>query len=334
MALIGAGASGFQIAPAIADEVAHLTIFQRTAQWMFPNPNYHETVGPGVQWALRHLPFYGRWYRFLLFWPACDGGLEAARIDPAYDDSDGRAVSETNEFTRQMFTDWIVSQIGDDDPDLLAKVIPDYPATGKRTLQDNGSWLTTLTRPDVDLVREGIDHIEADAVVTADGVRHDVDVIVFATGFQANRFLFPIEVVGRDGTVLAERWGERPSAYLGITVPGFPNLFCMYGPGTNLAHGGSLIFHSECQMRYITGCLDLLVSSGAKAMEPRPEVHDAYYQRTQQELKGLVWSHPSIRHSWFKNADGDIHVLSPWRLVDYWAWTKAPDPADFDVTAA
>ena len=122
-----------------------------------------------MQWALRHLPFYGRWYRFLLFWPACDGGLEAARIDPAYDDSDGRAVSETNEFTRQMFTDWIVSQIGDDDPDLLAKVVPDYPATGKRTLQDNGSWLTTLTRPDVDLVREGIDHIEADAVVTADG---------------------------------------------------------------------------------------------------------------------------------------------------------------------
>ena len=143
-----------------------------------------------------------------------------------------------------MFTDWIVSQIGDDDPDLLAKVIPDYPATGKRTLQDNGSWLTTLTRPDVDLVREGIDHIEADAVVTTDGVRHEVDVIVFATGFQANRFLFPIEVVGRDGAVLAERWGERPSAYLGITVPGFPNLFCLYGPGTNLAHGGSLIFHS------------------------------------------------------------------------------------------
>ena len=263
VALIGAGASGFQIAPAIAEEVEHLTVFQRTAQWMFPNPNYHEVVGPGVQWALRHLPFYGRWYRFLLFWPACDGGLAAARVDPAYDSSDGRAVSETNEFTRQMFTDWITSQIGDDHPDLLAKVIPDYPATGKRTLQDNGSWLQTLTRPDVDLVRTGIDHIEADAVVTEDGVRHEVDVIVFATGFQANRFLFPIEVVGRDGEVLAERWGDRPSAYLGITVPGFPNLFCMYGPGTNLAHGGSLIFHSECQMRYITGCLDLLLSSGA-----------------------------------------------------------------------
>src|ERR1019366_4677831 len=180
VAMIGAGASGFQIAPAIADRVGHLTVFQRTAQWMFPNPNYHERVGPGVRWALRHLPFYGRWYRFLLFWPGCDKGLAAARVDPDYPDQQ-RAVSESNEFTRQMFTDWITSQVGDD-PDLIAKVVPDYPATGKRTLQDNGSWLRTLTRDDVDLVRTGIDHIEADAVVTEDGVRHPADALAYATG--------------------------------------------------------------------------------------------------------------------------------------------------------
>ena len=260
VALVGAGASGFQIAPAIADRVEHLTVFQRTAQWMFPNPNYHERVGPGVQWALRHLPFYGRWYRFLIFWPACDGGLAAARVDPSYPDQQ-RAVSETNEITRQIFTEWITSQVGDD-PDLLTKVVPDYPATGKRTLQDNGSWLRTLTRDDVELVRDGIDHIEADAIVTESGERHEVDVIAYATGFHANRFLWPMEVVGRDGAVLADEWGDEPKAYLGITVPGFPNLFCMYGPGTNLAHGGSLIFHSECQMRYIVGCIDLLLRTG------------------------------------------------------------------------
>ena len=153
VAMIGAGASGFQIAPTIADDVDHLTVFQRTAQWMFPNPNYHAEVGPGVQWALRHLPFYGRWYRFLLFWPGCDKGLDAARVDPDYPDQQ-TAVSEINEITRIMFTDWIISQVGDD-PDLLAKVVPDYPATGKRTLQDNGSWLRTLTRDNVDLVRTG-----------------------------------------------------------------------------------------------------------------------------------------------------------------------------------
>jgi 4-hydroxyacetophenone monooxygenase len=330
VAVIGAGASGFQIVPTIAPDVAELTVFQRTAQWMFPNLNYHEKVGPGVQWALRHLPFYGRWYRFLLFWPGCDGGLAAAKIDPEWPHQD-RSVSERNDLTREMFTDWITSQVGDD-PDLVAKVVPDYPATGKRTLQDNGSWLRALTRDNVELVREGIDHIEPDAVVTVSGARYEVDLIVYATGFRANKFLWPMKIVGRDGAVLSELWGDSPSAYLGITVPSFPNLFCMYGPGTNLAHGGSLIFHSECQMRYISGCLDEMISGDLTAMEPRPEVHDEYYERTQRELEGLVWSSPAIRHTWYRNGEGKIHVLSPWRLVDYWSWTKAPDLDDFVVT--
>jgi 4-hydroxyacetophenone monooxygenase len=185
VAVIGAGASGFQIAPAIADDVEHLTVFQRTAQWMFPNPNYHAEVGPGVRWALRHLPFYGRWYRFLLFWPGCDKGSQAARVDPDYPDPQ-RAVSEINEITRLMFTEWITSQVGDDEG-LLAKVVPDYPATGKRTLQDNGSWLRTLTRDDVELVRTPIARIETDAVLTEDGVRHPADVIAYATGVRGQQ---------------------------------------------------------------------------------------------------------------------------------------------------
>ncbi len=327
VAMIGAGASGFQIAPTIAPVVDHLTVFQRTAQWMFPNPNYHATVGPGVRWALRHLPFYGRWYRFLIFWPGCDKGLEAARVDPDYPDQQ-RAVSETNEFTRQMFTDWIVGQVGDD-PELIAKVVPDYPATGKRTLQDNGAWLGALTRDNVDLVRTAIDHIEPDAVVTVDGERYPADVLVYATGFQATKVLAPMSIIGRDGVDLRELWGERPAAYLGITVPGFPNFFCMYGPGTNLAHGGSLIFHSECQMRYITRCLDALIVGGNRTMEPRRECYEDWHERSQREMRGLVWAQPSIEHSFFKNSAGEIHVLSPWRIVDYWSWTKEPDLADF-----
>lgn len=327
VAMIGAGASGFQIAPTIAPEVDHLTVFQRTAQWMFPNPNYHATVGPGVRWALHHLPFYGRWYRFLIFWPGCDKGLEAARVDPDYPDPQ-RAVSEMNELTRQMFTDWIVGQVGDD-PDLIAKVVPDYPATGKRTLQDNGAWLGALTRENVELVRTPIDFIEPDAVVTADGERYPADVLVYATGFRATEVLFPMAIVGRDGVDLRESWGERPAAYLGITVPGFPNFFCMYGPGTNLAHGGSLIFHSECQMRYITQCLESLIAGGHSTMEPRPERYEDWHEQSQREMRGLVWSQPSIEHSFFKNSAGEIHVLSPWRIVDYWTWTKEPDLTDF-----
>ena len=325
--MIGAGATGFQLAPAIADTVGRLTVFQRTAQWMFPNPDYHSTVGAGVRWALRHLPFYGRWYRFLIFWPGCDTGLAAARVDPDWPDQQ-RAVSEANDLARMMFTGWITSQCEGDDA-LAAKVIPDYPATGKRTLQDNGSWLRTLRRDNVDLVRCGVDHIEADAVVDADGVRHPADVLVYATGFKVNDFLGSLHVTGRGGVDLHQMWGPRPSAYLGITIPGFPNFFCMYGPGTNLASGGSLIFHSECQIRYIVGCIDLLLSSGRTAMEPRTEAYDDWYARSQAELKTMVWSQPSITHSFYKDARGVVHSLSPWRLVDYWAWTRDADPADF-----
>ncbi len=334
VAMIGAGATGFQIAPAICEQVEHLTVFQRSAQWMFPNPNYHETVGPGVRWALRHLPFYGRWYRFLLFWPGCDKGLEPARVDPDYRDPDGgqqHAISELSDGARAVFTDWIVSQIGDD-PELIAKVVPDYPATGKRTLQDNGSWLRTLTRDDVDLVRTPIDHIEADAVVTTDGERHPCDVIVWATGFHHTRVLWPVRIEGRGGAVLGDVWGDRPAAYLGMTVPGFPNLFLMYGPGTHLAHGASLIFNSECQMHYIRQCLEELIDGRHRTMEPLPEKLEDWHRRHQEEMAGLVWSQPSIEHSYFKNADGEIHTVMPFRVVDYWEWTREMDPADYTFT--
>ncbi len=335
VALIGAGASGFQIAPTIAPDVEQLTVFQRTAQWMFPNPNYHAKVGEGFKWALRHLPYYGRWFRFLIYWPSGhDNGLTGARVDPNYRDPESgdqhRAVSAGNDMTRQMFTAWIESQVGDD-KELLAKVVPDYPATGKRTLQDNGSWLTALKRDNVELVREGIDHIDATGVVTADGVHHDADIIVYATGFHTNRMLWPMDINAR-GENLGKRWGDAPTAYLGITIPGFPNLFCMYGPGTNLAHGGSLIFHSECQMRYIAGCLNELVKQGHKAIEPRPDVTDAYWERLEKELSTLVWAQPSIKHSHFKNSQGKIHSLSPWRLVDYWTWTRRPNFEDFVIS--
>lgn len=333
--MIGAGATGFQIAPAIAETVGRLTIIQRTAQWMFPNPNYHAAVGPGMRWALRHLPFYGRWFRFLVFWPGCDTGLAAAKVDPDWVDPERpdqqRAVSAANDIARMMFTQWITSQL-DGDPRaevLAAKVIPDYPATGKRTLQDNGSWLRTLRRDNVDLVRGGVARIEPDAVVDGHGDRHHADVLIYATGFRVNDFLSSLRVVGRDGVELHDAWGQRPAAYLGITIPGFPNFFCMYGPGTNLASGGSLIFHSECEIRYIMGCIDLLLASGRRTMEPRQQAYDDWYQRCQAELKTMVWSQPSITHSFYKDARGVVHSLSPWRLVDFWAWTREPDAADY-----
>lgn len=331
VALVGAGASGFQIAPAVAADVERLTVFQRTAQWMFPNPMYHDHVGDGVRWAMEHLPCYGRWYRFLLLWPGADKGLDAAKGDPSYVDQDGRqdyAVSDINAAARMMFSHWITSQVPEGDP-LLGKVLPDYPATGKRTLQDNGSWLQTLQRDNVELVRTPIRRITPRGIVTEDGVEHDVDVIVYATGFRHTDVLWPLKITGRDGVGLHELWGSRPHAHLGITVPGFPNLFLVYGPGTHLAHGGSLIFQSELQMRYIDQCLQHLAENHITAMEPTPEATAGWHQRTQAEIKQMVWSHPAVKHSYFKNADGEIHTVSPWRLNQYWAAVREPDWSDF-----
>ncbi|OBG65298.1 NAD(P)/FAD-dependent oxidoreductase [Mycobacterium sp. E3339] len=329
VALVGAGASGFQIAPAIAPDVAHLTVFQRTAQWMFPNPMYHDEVGEGMRWAMRHLPFYGRWYRFLVLWPGSDKGLDAAESDPDYADQE-HAVSDINAAAQMMFSQWITSQVGESS-ELLSKVMPDYPACGKRTLQDNGSWLQTLQRDNVELVRTPIRRITPRGIVTEDGVAHDVDVIVYATGFRHTDVLWPLRITGRDGVDLREMWGSRPYAYLGITVPNFPNLFIIYGPGTHLAHGGSLIFQSELQMRYIDQCLARLAEGDVHSLEPKPEAAADWHERTQNQIKKMVWAHPAVKHSYFKNADGEIHTVSPWRLNEYWAAVRAPDWSKFVV---
>lgn len=332
VALIGAGASGFQIAPAIADRVDQLTVYQRTAQWMFPNPMYHDEVRDGVRWAMRHLPWYGRWYRFLVLWPGSDKGLDAAEADPDFADAE-HAVSDINAAAQIMFSQWITSQVGagPDGEALLAKVLPDYPACGKRTLQDNGSWLNTLQRANVELVRTPIREITPTGVVTGDGVHRDADIVVYATGFRHTDVLWPLKVTGRDGVDLHEKWGSRPYAYLGITVPDFPNFFIVYGPGTHLAHGGSLIFQSELQMRYIDQCLRRLAEDDLHAVEPTAEAAEDWHARTQSQIKKMVWSHPAVKHSYFKNADGEIHTVSPWRLNQYFDAVREPDWSKFMV---
>ena len=326
VALIGAGASGFQIAPAIADTVRSLSVYQRTAQWIAPNPLYYQPVGDGVAWALEHLPFYDRWYRTLVAYAVTDGAAASTRIDPEWDGGN-ESVSEINLLTREFFLATYQDHV--DDPALLAQLTPDYPCLGKRTLQDDGTWFRTLQRENVELVRDPIETISEHGIRTVDGVERPADVLVYATGFVVPRMIYPLEIVGRDGVKLDDVWGEAPAAYLGITVPNFPNLFLMYGPGTNAINGTSLFFSSECWMRYILGCIDLLIADDARAMEPRQDVHDDYDRRTQEELCQMVWSHPSIRHSYYKNSKGELHTVQPWRVVDYWRWTRRPDPTDY-----
>jgi 4-hydroxyacetophenone monooxygenase len=327
VAVIGTGASAFQLVPEVAKEAAQLFVFQRSPVWMLPNPNYHAVVSDSKKWLLKHVPYYAQWYRFLLFWPGTDGILPKLKVDPVWPHPE-RAVNAHNDALREQLTNYIKSQVGDN-AGLLAKVVPNYPVMVKRMLQDNGSWLKTLQRGNVELVTDGISEINAGGIVCG-GKQYDVDVIVYATGFHANKFLWPMTITGRSGQTLNEYWRDEPRAYLGITVPGFPNLFCMYGPGTNLAHGGSIIFHSECQVRYAIGCINALLQNGKRALDCRPAVYDDYNARLASELDSLVFSHAGTG-SWYKNKAGRVVNTSPWRLVDYWKWTREPQLADYEM---
>lgn len=329
LALLGAGASGFQIAPTVADDVEHLSIFQRTAQWVMPNPIYHTKVPDGETWAMRHLPFYGRWTRFMMTQPGIGSGVESFRIDPAHVDPDNLSVNAVNAVIRDGLIGFMRSHLADR-PDLLAKVMPDYPAMGKRVLQDNGSWFRCLKKANVDLVRTGIDRIVPEGIVTVDGILHPADAICYATGFEHNRFL-AFDMIGRGGASLHEKWGDEPTAHLGITVPGFPNLFLCYGPGTNLAHSAGLFFHAEFQTMHAMDAIRRVLEADARTIEVRQDAHDRYVARLVEQISSLVWAHPTIQHSHYKNPDGKVYTLSPWTIDEYWEMTRRVDPDDYRI---
>lgn len=326
VAMIGTGASGMQTAPSIAGDVARLTIFQRSPHWAIRHPLYHASVGDDVKWAIRHVPYYVSWFRFQLFWAASDGFHRTLQIDPEWSTPE-QSINADNQRMRDDLIDYIKSHIGDR-PDLLAKTIPPYPPFGKRMLRDN-HWYEMLKRPNVTLVTGNVDHIEKNAIVAADGSRHEADVIVLATGFQAARMLGPIEVYGRGGKRLRDQWGEDDArAYLGITLPEYPNFFMIYGPNTNLAHGGSAIFHSECQIRYTMEGIRELIETGARSIECRRAPYEAYNAKVDAALERMVWSHRAMTN-WYKNKRGRVVMNSPWRLVDYRNMTEHMDPADY-----
>jgi 4-hydroxyacetophenone monooxygenase len=328
VAVIGAGASGFQLVPAIAESVQHVDVYQRTPQWMAPNPTYHDAIPDGARWAIRHLPYYGRWSRFVSWWPIADALDEQVRIDPEWDNG-GLSSSESNHAIREMFIAWM--RVFCDDEELLRKVTPNYPPMGKRTLQDNGTWLTTLQRDNIELVDDGVAEITADGVTARNGVHRPADVLIWATGFDVNHQLGPINVRGLGDVKLNEAWGDSAYAYLGITVPGFPNFFCMFGPGTNAVNGASIIYNSECQMRYIMGCIDMLLAGGFDSAMPRAEVCDDYNRRNQERLRAMVYTHPAVTSSYYKNTAGTVPTLYGFRIFDYWTWTNRPNPDDYEL---
>jgi 4-hydroxyacetophenone monooxygenase len=327
VAVIGTGASAFQFVPEIAAQAGRVVIFQRTPPWLGPTPDYHDQVAGGMQWLLTHLPGYAQWYRFWLFCSSVEGMLPSVEVDPAWPQGE-RSVSAANDARRGELTAYL-EYLFAGRPDLLAAAVPGYPPGAKRMLRDNGVWAAALRRDNVELVTEPIERITERGVRTAGG-EHEADVLIYATGFTASDFLVPMRITGRGGTELHERWAGDARAYLGITVPGFPNLFCMYGPNTNIVVNGSIIFFSECEARYITGCIGELLAGGHRAVDCRAEVHDAYNVMIDAANRQRAWGVSAVS-TWYKNALGRVSQNWPFTLMEYWERTRAPDLDDYQL---
>ena len=324
--VIGTGASAFQFVPEVAKEAGDVTIFQRTPPWIVPNPDYHAKIPEGKHWLLNHVPYYAKWFRFLMFWRTSEGLLGQVRKDPSWNEA--QSVSSENDQLRQMLTEYLTTMLGDD-PELLEKSIPQYPPAGKRMLIDNGNWLTALRRDNVHVVTDPVVEINAKGVKTESGKQYDADVLVYGTGFHASKILFPMDFKGLGGRSLQEAWHGSPRAYMGVTTPGFPNLFFMYGPNTNIVVNGSIVFFSECEIRYILGCIALLLDKGRHALEPKQAVHDAYNRDIDEGNLSMAWGAPNVR-SWYKNADGRVTQNWPFTLREFWEQTRKPEAADFN----
>jgi 4-hydroxyacetophenone monooxygenase len=327
VAMIGTGASAFQIVPEIAADVASLSVFQRTAPWLLPQPIYHDAIPDGVRWLLRHMPFYANWNRFTLFWSLTEF------LRPAVTKTEGwnqpGSLSEMNAGLRMLLEASLHEQFADR-PDLLAKSIPPYAPGGKRMLVDNGVWATALKRDNVELITDPIAAIEPTGVRLASGRLVEVDVIIYATGFKASDFLAPMQISGDAGAVLHEQWDGDARAYLGMTVPGFPNFFMIYGPNTNIVVNGSIVFFSECSVRYIMGCIKQLVEGGLTAIKPRADITAAFNEKVDAENALMAWAAPDV-DSWYKNAHGRVAQNWPFALVDYWNATRTPEKSDFEI---
>ena len=308
VAVIGTGASAIQFIPAIQPEVGRLTVFQRTPPYLLPRPDrefseLHHTVFervPATQLAER-ATWYGLVESLSLAWVYAKPLAAAFRLRSKLHMRKGAAAK----------------------PGLFEKVWPDYPVGCKRILFSD-DYLPALAEDNVDLVTDRIREITPRGVVTADGVEHEVDVIIWGTGFKATEFLAPMAISGAGGRKLADEWAQGAHAYYGLTVPGFPNMLVMYGPNTNTG-GGSIIYFLEAQARYIGRYVDHVARTGAP-LAVRAEVEAAFDRKVQEKLSGSVWSTCT---SWYRQPDGRITTNWPTLGVEYRVQARF-DPSDYE----
>ena len=328
VAVIGTGCSSVQLVPKTAEKAEHLAVFQRTPHWITPSRDYYRSVETGIKWALNYLPCYAEWHRARMIFGFMDRNWSAVVEDPNWQHKD-RSMNEQNDMIRESFTSYISAQLGDRQ-DLLPKCVPDFPVYGKRPVIDN-DWYKTLARDDVSLVDSPIKSFSEKGILTEDGIEHEFDVIIYATGFNTNRFLWPMDVKGIEGKNLEELWGETPEAYKGILVPGYPNLFCLYGPNTNIVHGGSIIYNTECQVHYMMQCIALMAEKEAREFEVSAEINDQYNKEVQELSQQLAWGHSGVQ-SWYKNSQGRVVNNSPFSNLEYWSKTHDIEPDVYDLS--
>jgi len=330
VAVIGSGASAMQIVPAIAAQVAELTVFQRTPPWIAPFEKFQQPIDEGARYLLRTFPIYRTWYWLKLYWQFGDKVLDSLRKDPEWPYPE-RAVNARNDGHREYFTQYIRDELGDR-MDLFENVLPTYPPYGKRILLDNG-WYRALCKPNVTLVAEAVESVTPTGVVTQSGSAYDADVLVWAIGFEASRFVSSLEVVGRDDVTLREAWDDDDArAYLGVSVPGFPNFFLVGGPNS-FPGSGSFMYFMEVQMGYIARLLASMFEAGAAAIDVRKDVFDEYNDLVDRTSELTVWTHPGT-NTYFRNSRGRLVFVSPFRNVEYWTRAQRSSIEDYQLLTA
>jgi cyclohexanone monooxygenase len=314
VAVVGTGASAVQFIPEIQPLVGEMTIFQRTAPWIVAKPD--APVPPRVRELFRRLPFTQRLFREAIYYS--NELVQIAQRNPwMMQQVQKLALRRMREIIR--------------DPDLRRKVTPDYTMGCKRILPSN-RYYPALTRDNVSLVAAGVTEVRPHSVIDAHGDEHEVDTIIFGTGFHATDPPIADRVYGRDGRSLAETWGGSFEAYLGTTIPGFPNAFLTLGPNLGNGHNSALII-VEAQLRYIVDALRTMERERVSSLDVRREVSDAWNEQVQEALGGTVWNAGGC-HSWYLNAEGRNVAIYPWTTIDMRRRMRGFDLDDFELTRA
>jgi cation diffusion facilitator CzcD-associated flavoprotein CzcO len=314
VAVIGTGASAIQFVPAIAPDVEHLTLFQRTAPWVLPKAD--RPIAESTRRRFRRFPPLQRLARLSLYWR--HEALVAGFLHPRIMKVLQRAGLT---YLRKVFAE---------DAELRRKVTPDFTMGCKRILMSN-DYYPSLRRSNVDVETAGITRVTERGVVTADGVEHPADVIIFGTGFKVADGLATMNVTGRDGVKLADAWAEGPEALLGTTVAGFPNLFTIVGPNTGLGHS-SMVLMIESQLSYVLDAMGTVDRHRAAAIDTRPESQAEFNVELRERLAKTVWATGGCV-SWYLDEHGRNRTLWPGSTFAFRRRTRRIDPAAHELVA-